>query len=47
MQFALVFAAVLAVAVAVPVSPVVPHPQEVTVLRYENDNIGVGGYNYA
>lgn len=42
MKFALVFAAILAVALAVPVEN-----KDVTVLKYENDNIGIGGYNWA
>lgn len=42
MKFALVFAAILAVALALPVDP-----KDATVLKYENDNIGIGGYNWA
>lgn len=45
MKFALVFAAIFAVAVAGPISPV--DHKDATVLKYENDNIGVGGYKYA
>lgn len=42
MKFALVFAAIFAVALAAPADP-----KDATVLRYENDNIGVEGYKFA
>lgn len=43
MKFALVFAAVLAVAIAIPIDD----SKNAQVLRYENDNIGVEGYKFA
>lgn len=42
MKFALVFAAIFAVALAAPLDD----PQHATVLKYENDNIGLEGYKY-
>lgn len=44
MKLIIVFAAIVAVALAASV-PV--DNKDVTVLRYENDNIGVEGYKYA
>lgn len=38
----IVLAAILAVALAVPV----PADNEVTILRYDNDNIGVDAYKF-
>uniref|UniRef100_A0A1B0FV53 Putative cuticular protein 21 rr-1 family n=1 Tax=Lutzomyia longipalpis TaxID=7200 RepID=A0A1B0FV53_LUTLO len=43
MKVILVFAAVVAVALAGPLEP----SKTATILRYENDNIGVDGYKYA
>lgn len=42
MKFAIVFAAICAIAVAAPAGPA-----DDTVLRYDNDNIGVDGYKFA
>ena len=42
MKFAVVFAALVAVALAAPADP-----KDVQLLKYENDNIGVEGYNFA
>lgn len=44
MKFVLVFAAIFAVAFAAP-GAVVPS-KDAVVVRYENDNIGVNGYNF-
>ncbi|XP_065082656.1 endocuticle structural glycoprotein ABD-5-like [Ochlerotatus camptorhynchus] len=41
MKFAVVFAAVLTVAIAAPVED-----RDAQVLQYENDNQGIGGYNF-
>ncbi|XP_062549668.1 flexible cuticle protein 12-like [Armigeres subalbatus] len=41
MKFAVVFAAVLAIAVAAPVED-----RDAQVLQYENDNQGLDGYNF-
>lgn len=41
MKFAVVFAAVLAVALAAPADE-----RDAQVLKYENDNLGVDGYNF-
>lgn len=41
MKFAVVFAAVLAVALAAPVED-----RDAQVLQYENDNQGLEGYNF-
>lgn len=38
----IVFALFVAAAVAVPVDP-----KDATIVRYDNDNIGVEGFNYA
>lgn len=43
MKFVIAFAAVLAVAAAFPATNSIDTPK---VLRYVNDNIGVGHYNY-
>ena len=43
MKFAIVFVAVLAVAVAAPLDS----PQDAQILKFENDNIGVDGYKFA
>lgn len=45
MKFLVVLAAVLALAAALP-RPV-DDSKNAQVLRYENDNIGVDGYNFA
>ncbi|TKX27927.1 flexible cuticle protein 12-like [Spodoptera litura] len=42
MKSFIVFALFVAVAVAVPVDP-----KDAVIVRYDNDNIGVEGYNYA
>lgn len=42
MKFLVIFAAVLALAIAAPVDD-----SKTTILKYENDNIGVDGYNFA
>lgn len=42
MKFAILFAAICAIAIAAP-----PAAQDVQVLRYDNDNIGVDGYKFA
>ena len=42
MKFIVAFAAVLALAVAAPLDD----SKNAQVLRYENDNIGVDGYNF-
>lgn len=42
MKFAVVFAALFAVALAIPVDDA----KNAQVLRYENDNIGVDGYKW-
>nr|AAV91346.1 cuticle protein 1 [Lonomia obliqua] len=42
MKSFIVFALFVAVAVAVPVDP-----KDATILRYDNDNIGVEGFSYA
>ncbi|XP_075971210.1 flexible cuticle protein 12-like isoform X2 [Anticarsia gemmatalis] len=42
MKSFIVLALFVAAAVAVPVDP-----KDAVVVRYDNDNIGVGGYNYA
>ncbi|XP_050075979.1 flexible cuticle protein 12-like [Anopheles maculipalpis] len=41
MKFAIVFAAVLAVVLAAPADE-----RDAQVLKYENDNLGVDGYNF-
>lgn len=41
MKFIIVFASVLAVAFAAPVGD-----SEAEILRYDNDNIGIGEYNW-
>ncbi|KAJ6633498.1 Flexible cuticle protein 12 [Pseudolycoriella hygida] len=43
MKMIIVFAVVLAVALAAPVDD----SQNAQILKYENDNIGVDGYNFA
>ncbi|XP_055706767.1 flexible cuticle protein 12-like [Phlebotomus papatasi] len=43
MKVIIVFAAVVALALAKPYDP----SRDATILRYENDNIGVDGYKYA
>ncbi|XP_055912854.1 flexible cuticle protein 12-like [Eupeodes corollae] len=43
MKFVIVFAAFVAVALAAPLD----NSQDAQILRYDNDNIGVDGYNYA
>ncbi|CAD7083183.1 unnamed protein product [Hermetia illucens] len=43
MKFAIVFAALLAAALAAPVDD----PKNAQILRYESDNIGTDGYNFA
>ncbi|XP_055846575.1 flexible cuticle protein 12-like [Episyrphus balteatus] len=43
MKFVIVFAAFFAVALAAPLDSA----QDAQILRYDNDNIGVDGYNYA
>lgn len=43
MKFAVVFAALFALALAGPID----QSRGATVLRYENDNIGVEGYKWA
>ncbi|XP_055387444.1 flexible cuticle protein 12-like [Condylostylus longicornis] len=43
MKYAIVFAALFAVALAAPLDD----PANAQVLRYDNDNIGVDGYNFA
>lgn len=44
MKFVIVFAAILAVATALPASTGTTD-QETTILKQHNDNIGVGHYN--
>lgn len=44
MKMIIVLAAIIAVACAVPVPQ---EDNEVTILRYDNDNIGVDSYKYA
>lgn len=46
MKFLVVFAVVLAVAAALPQRSV-DDSKNAQILRYENDNIGVDGYNFA
>lgn len=46
MKFIIAFAAVLAIAAALPATHYTQVPADATVLRYDNDNIGVGHYNY-
>lgn len=43
MKFAIVFAALMAVALAAPLDS----SKDAQILRYESDNIGVDGYNFA
>lgn len=43
MKMFIVFAVVIAAALAAPLDD----PKDATILRYENDNIGVDGYNFA
>lgn len=43
MKMIIVFAVVLAVALAAPIDD----SQSATILKYENDNIGVDGYKFA
>ncbi|XP_055373343.1 flexible cuticle protein 12-like [Condylostylus longicornis] len=43
MKFVIVFAALFAVAVAVPIDD----SRNAQILRYDNNNIGVDGYNFA
>lgn len=43
MKMFIVLVAVLAVALAAPLD----EPQNAQILKYENDNIGVDGYNFA
>lgn len=43
MKMSIVFVAVLAVALAAPIDD----SKNAQILRYENDNIGVDGYNFA
>jgi hypothetical protein len=43
MKFAIVFAAVFAVAIAAPLD----NSQDAQILKFENDNIGVDGYKFA
>ena len=43
MKMFIVFAVVIAVALAAPVD----ESKDAVVLKYENDNIGVDGYNFA
>lgn len=42
MKMFIVFACVIAAVIAVPIDQ-----KDVTVLKYDNDNIGVDGYNFA
>lgn len=42
MKYIVVFAALFAVAIAAPADP-----KDATIVRYENDNIGVEGYKFA
>lgn len=44
MKFIIAFAAILTVAAALPTAT--NTDKDAVVLRYENDNIGVGHYNY-
>lgn len=43
MKFFIAFAALVAVALAAPLDD----SKNAQILRYENDNIGLGGYNFA
>ena len=43
MKFAIVFAAVFALAVAAPLDD----SKDAQILKFENDNIGVDGYKFA
>ncbi|CRL02971.1 CLUMA_CG016569, isoform A [Clunio marinus] len=43
MKFLIAFAAVIAVCLAAPLDD----SKNAQILRYENDNIGLGGYNFA
>ena len=43
MKFAIVFAALFAACLAAPLDD----SKNAQILRYENDNIGIGGYNFA
>lgn len=46
MKFLVVFAAVLALSAALPQRQV-DDSRNAQILRYENDNIGIDGYNFA
>lgn len=46
MKFLVVFAAVLALSAALPQRQV-DDSKNAQILRYENDNIGIDGYNFA
>lgn len=43
MKFLIAFAAVIAVCLAAPLDS----SKDAQILRYENDNIGLGGYSFA
>lgn len=43
MKMIIVFVTIVACALAAPAED----PKDATVLKYENDNIGVDGYNFA
>lgn len=43
MKFIIVFALVIAAALARPAD----EDKDATIVKYDNDNIGVGAYNYA
>lgn len=43
MKFIIAFAALIAVALSAPLDD----SKTAQILRYENDNIGLGGYNFA
>lgn len=43
MKFLIAFAAVVAVCLAAPLD----YSKNAQILRYENDNIGLGGYSFA
>lgn len=43
MKFIILFAAVIAASLAAPLDD----SKNAQILKYENDNIGIGGYNFA
>lgn len=45
MKFFIVFAVIIAAALAAPAPA--DDPKDAVVLKYENDNIGIDGYNFA